>query len=66
MEAYIVVLPHPYFAKTDRQGNFKIENVPPGKYTLKTWHEKKKSVSQGITVEVGKTTVVNMALKKRR
>ncbi len=66
MSAYIVVLPNPYFAKTDKQGNFRIENVPPGKYTLKTWHEKKKSVSREVTVEAGNTTVVDLVLKKRR
>ncbi|KKL93891.1 hypothetical protein LCGC14_1870170 [marine sediment metagenome] len=64
MVAYIVVLPNPYFTKTDRQGNFKIENVPPGKYTLKTWHGRKKSVSQEVTVKVDDTTDINLVLKR--
>lgn len=66
MEAYIVVMPNPYFAKTDKTGNFKIENVPPGNYTLKTWHEKKKSLSQEVNVEAGNATIVNLTLSKRR
>ncbi len=66
MEAFIVVLANPYFAKTDRTGNFKIENIPPGKYTLKTWHDKKESLSQEVTVEAGKTTALNLTLTKRR
>jgi len=40
MSAYIVVTETPYFAVTDANGNYKIENVPPGKYTLKAWHER--------------------------
>ena len=66
MEGYIMIFSNPYFAKTDKKGNFKIENIPPGEYTLKTWHKKKKSVSQEVTVEAGQTTAVDLTLKKRR
>jgi len=38
MNAYIVVLDTPYFAQPDEKHNFKIENLPPGKYTVKAWH----------------------------
>jgi len=39
MTAYFVVMPHPYFAKVDEDGNYTIEDVPPGKYTVVSWHE---------------------------
>jgi plastocyanin len=39
MNAYIMVTEHPYYALTDVNGNFVLENVPPGTYTLKMWHE---------------------------
>jgi plastocyanin len=35
MSAFVVVLDNPYFVVTRRDGNFKIDNVPPGEYTLK-------------------------------
>ena len=54
MEAYVIVLQNPYFALTDKDGNYSIKNVPPGKYTLKVWNEKLKSNSQEITVGSGK------------
>lgn len=59
MEAFIVILPTPYFAKTDEQGNFKIEGVPAGTYTLKVWHEKNwKAAPQKVSVaEKGAVTV---------
>ena len=66
MSAYIVVLPNPYFAKTDESGSFVIEKVLPGKYTLKVWHEKNKGESLEVIVEQGKTTTVNLILKKRK
>ena len=39
MSAYIVVFDHPFHAVTGEEGSFTIENVPPGTYTLKVWHE---------------------------
>lgn len=39
MVATIIVLENPCFALTDRKGLFVISGVPPGKFTLRTWHE---------------------------
>lgn len=39
MSAAIVVTPSPYFAVTDEQANFVIENVPWGSYEAEIWHE---------------------------
>src|SRR5215467_6317235 len=50
MTAFIVVSPTPYFAQTDSAGNYKIENVPDGGYTLTAWHEGVKPISQKVTV----------------
>jgi plastocyanin len=65
MSAFVVVLDNPYFAITSRDGSFTIDNVPPGNYTLKTWHEKLLPVTQEVTVEAGKTTDVSFVLEER-
>jgi plastocyanin len=39
MAGYIVVSPTPYFAQTDAAGNYKIDNVPDGKYNVVAWHD---------------------------
>ena len=39
MSGYIIVSPTPYFAQTDAGGNYKIDNVPDGKYTVVAWHD---------------------------
>lgn len=39
MNAYIVRAPHPYYAVTDAAGRFRLDDVPPGTYTLTMWHE---------------------------
>jgi plastocyanin len=37
--AIILVVSHPYFCVTARDGSFKIDNVPAGKYELMAFHE---------------------------
>jgi len=39
MNGYVIAFEHGYFAVTDAEGNFKIGDVPPGKYKLTAWHE---------------------------
>src|SRR5579862_9368514 len=56
MSGYVVVTPTPYFAVTDKDGNYTIKNVPPGHYTLVTWSEEGKPTTQGIDVTAGTTT----------
>jgi len=50
MSAYIIVSPTPYFAKTDTSGQYKIENVPDGSYSVVAWHEGAKNQSKAVTV----------------
>lgn len=38
MESWGLAVEHPYFAKTDEQGRFTIENIPPGTYAVLVWH----------------------------
>lgn len=50
MAAYIVVVPTPYHATTDKSGNYKIENVPDGQYNVVAWHEGAKSQTKAVSV----------------
>ena len=50
MSGYIVVSPTPYFAETDGSGNYKIENVPDGKYNVGAWHEGMKTQTKAVDV----------------
>ena len=63
MSGYIVVAPTPYFAVTDKSGNYEIKNVPPGKYTLKTWSEDGKVTTQAVEVGAGAATA-DLTVKK--
>jgi len=50
MAGYVVVSPTPYFATTDKSGEYKIENVPHGSYTMTAWHEGAKGQSKPVSV----------------
>jgi len=63
MSGYVVVVTTPYFAVTDKDGNYEIKNVPAGKYTLKTWSEDGKPVTQAVDVAAGGATA-DLTVKK--
>lgn len=63
MNGYIVVAPTPYFAVTDKSGNYEIKDVPAGKYTLKTWSEDGKVTTQAVEVGAG-TVTADLTVKK--
>lgn len=52
MNAEMLVVPHPYYAITDEDGNFKLTNVPPGEYEIEAWHEGWKVTGQGTVYDV--------------
>ena len=37
--AWLHVYEHPYFATTDEHGGYRLNGVPPGRYTIRVWHE---------------------------
>ncbi|MFQ5702108.1 MAG: carboxypeptidase regulatory-like domain-containing protein [Acidobacteriota bacterium] len=56
MEGFVVAVPTPYFAVTDRTGAYDIKDLPDGTYTVKVWHPRLKETSKEVTV-AGATTV---------
>jgi hypothetical protein len=78
MAAYILVMKNPYFAVTDKQGNFEIPDagylqqvglagiaeLPPGNYTVKTRHEKLKTQKKSIVVPDTGEVAVQLDLKR--
>lgn len=46
MEAFVVVLTNPYFAVTDKDGSFKITDIPDGHYVLKVFGKKLKKADK--------------------
>ena len=53
MEAYVLVVDTPYFAKTDDKGRAHIAHVPPGSYRLRWWHPRQKQDLPARIIEIG-------------
>jgi plastocyanin len=56
MYAYVTVVDNPFFAVTDKDGKYKISNLPPGKYTIEVDHRKAGKETKEIEVKDGDNT----------
>jgi plastocyanin len=63
MEGFVIVVPTPWFAVTDKEGAYSIKDVPDGSYTVKVWHEKFKKEYSG-SVKVAGDTSADITMKK--
>ena len=50
MSAFVLVFSHPYYAKAEVDGRYRIDNVPPGTYTVSAWHEGDVAETKTVTV----------------
>jgi len=62
MTAWVGVMAHPYFAVTRPSGEFTIPNLPPGTYTLETWHEKLGTRTMEVTVAPGQSQTASFTM----
>jgi len=63
MNAYILVFSHPFFAMTNADGRYQIENVPPGTYGVIAWNEGTSSEARPITVPDGGVAELDFTLR---
>jgi hypothetical protein len=63
MESWAMAVNSPYYAVTDDQGAFKIDNVPPGTYQMVVWHPQSgPGVTRTVTIAPDGTTTEQVAL----
>lgn len=63
MQAYVLVLQNPFFARVDNKGNFSITNAPEGKYIIKLWNERFKAEDKQVEVKAGATVTIELDMK---
>jgi plastocyanin len=64
MVAYVIVLQNPFYAVSNKQGEFKIENVPPGHHRLVIWNERYKADPIEVDVTDGAVSEVTVELHR--
>jgi len=64
MTGYIAIATNPFSAVSDADGNFKIEKLPPGAYTLEAWHERlgTKTADVQVAADQGATVAFELAM----
>ncbi len=67
MWGYVLALQSPFFAVTDKAGNYRIDNLPPGNYQLKVWRERASAPGKPIQVSVGVVTAdFDLVIERRQ
>ena len=59
-QGWIHVFDHPYFVVSAPNGRFVLDSIPPGEYTMQTWHERLGRTTREIKVENGGITRVEV------
>jgi plastocyanin len=63
MNAFILVFNHPFFAVTDADGRYRIDNIPPGFYNVVAWNEGLASEPRVASVPDGGATELDFQLR---
>jgi hypothetical protein len=63
MNAFILVFGHPFYAMTDADGRYRIDNVPPGTYSVVAWNEGDASDPRQVTVPDGGATEIDFTVR---
>jgi plastocyanin len=59
MNAYILVFSHRFFAVTDHLGRYRIDDIPPGTYSVAVWNEATRAMPRTVTVAAGAEVELN-------
>jgi plastocyanin len=62
MKAFVAVVPNPFFDVTGEDGQFRIEGLPAGTYTVEIWQERLGTKSTQVTVADGETATADFEM----
>jgi plastocyanin len=63
MNAFVLVFSHPFFAVTDVEGRYRIDNIPAGSYNVVAWNEGLSSTPKPVVVPEGGVAELDFSLR---
>jgi plastocyanin len=63
MSAFILVFAHRFFATTDAEGRYRIDDVPAGSYTLAAWNDGEVRETRPVRVPEGGTVELDLVVR---
>lgn len=64
MQGLVLVLEHPFFDLTSKEGTYEIKDVPEGTYVIKAWIDPNLSEEKTVTVGPSGTVKIDFEVKK--
>ena len=64
MTSFIGVVDHPFYSVTSDSGEFSLDTLPPGDYTITAWHERYGVQEAAVTVVTGETADVTFVFSE--
>ena len=64
MVAYVAVLKHPFFATTNEEGRYTIDDLPPGDYVIEAWQQRLDPQRVNVTLAEGETKEINFTFQR--
>jgi plastocyanin len=64
MNAFILVFAHRFFAVTDQNGRYRIDQIPPGTYRVTAWYEGIALETERVTIPAGATADLDFRLRQ--
>jgi plastocyanin len=64
MQAYMSVMPHPFYSVTGKDGKFTISGLDAGTYEIEAWHERLGTKTMSVTVKEGETRTVDFTFSR--
>lgn len=67
MDGVIFVSPTPYTSRVEANGKYRIDNVPPGIWLVKTWQRRRRfpELSVPVLLDAGKSATTDLELRKK-
>jgi hypothetical protein len=66
MSAFVLVFAHRFFAVTDADGRYRIDNVPPGAYNVVMWNDAFGNESRSVVIGETGDVEVNFVVSRTR